>query len=386
MSPLDRILIFNSAPMIGGAEIHTEQIIHGLHKKFRLSILASRRFLGRINIPVQKYPILRLPAKILLRRGGYWLESIYFRFRPQYLLNGRDADLVHFQVYERRLINLLAPDLTRRAIPHLITIHTEFGDRQYPDRRSRPRDVLAPFSAIVCVCNATKRNLVSLGIPPEKCRVIHNGVDCEGFTPNRSPGRFITWVGRISESDKNPMLFVRIAELARQRGLPLRFRMIGDGPALPLIRKYVVEHNVQNLQLDGWIQDARQIYRDAQILCITSTTEGLPLVLLESMASGVPVVASNVGGIPELIKDDSVGSLVATFTEVDFLNAIVSLCQDAERYSAVSRNARNWVKEGFSLNRMLDQLAGLYEELLKTRSGSGNEMISTSEAVSIQTY
>ena len=104
------------------------------------------------------------------------------------------------------------------------------------------------------------------------------------------------------------------------------------------------------------------------------------------MASGVPVVASNVGGIPELIKDDSVGSLVATFTEVDFLNAIVSLCQDAERYSAVSRNARNWVKEGFSLNRMLDQLAGLYEELLKTRSGSGNEMISTSEAVSIQTY
>jgi glycosyltransferase involved in cell wall biosynthesis len=151
--------------------------------------------------------------------------------------------------------------------------------------------------------------------------------------------------------------------------------MIGDGPALPLIRKYVVEHNVQNLQLDGWIQDARQIYRDAQILCSTSTTEGLPLVLLESMASGVPVVASNVGGIPELIKDASVGSLVTTFTEVDFLNAIVSLCQDAERYSAVSRNARNWVKEGFSLNRMLDQLAGLYEELLKTRSGSGNEMI-----------
>jgi len=362
MSPPDRILIFNSAPTIGGGDIHTEQIIHGLHKKFRLSIMASRRFLARINLPVKKYPFQRLPVKILTRRGGYWLESIYFQFRPNCLLRDRDADLVHFQVYEARLISLLAPVLMRRHIPHLITIHTEFARKQ---GRVRPRDVLVPFSAIICVCNATKRNLVSLGIPPEKCRVIYNGVDSEAFRPNLSPGGFITWVGRISESDKNPMLFVRIAELATQARLPLRFRMIGDGPALPRIRKYVLEHQVQNLQLDGWIQNAREIYRDAQILCMTSSTEGLPLVLLEAMASGVPVVAPNVGGIPELIKDESVGSLVRTFKAVDFLNAIVSLYQDPELYSAVSRNAREWVQKAFSVNRMLDELASLYDEILK---------------------
>src|SRR5262245_28017112 len=122
------------------------------------------------------------------------------------------------------------------------------------------------------------------------------------------------------------MLFVRIAELANKRGLPLRFRMIGVGLALSVVRKYVIDHEVHNLQLDGWIQDSREIYRDAEVLCITSNTEGLPFVLLEAMASGVSVVASNVGGILEVIKDDSVGSLVMNCNEADFLNAIVSLC------------------------------------------------------------
>jgi glycosyltransferase involved in cell wall biosynthesis len=369
MSQRDRVLIFNSAPIIGGAEVYTERIVTGLHERFRVSILANPRLLARIKVPVAKRRFLIVPEEIRRRRGGYRLETIYFQIRHWlgWLLKGQQTDLVHFQVYEERLINLSAPDLKRRSIPSVITIHIECTPHQISHRRPPPQEALDQFSAIVCVCDATKRNLVRLGIPADRCHVIRNGVDAEVFQPAESPGRFITWVGRISDDDKNPMLFVRIAELANKRGLPLRFRMIGDGPALSVVRKYVIDHEVHNLQLDGWIQDSREIYRDAEVLCITSNTEGLPLVLLEAMASGVPVVASNVGGIPEVIKDDSVGSLVMNCNEADFLHAIVSLCRDRDRYCAVSRNARARIKEEFSLRGMLDQLAGLYNELLTRR-------------------
>ena len=88
------------------------------------------------------------------------------------------------------------------------------------------------------------------------------------------------------------------------------------------------------------------------------------------MASGVPVVATNVGGIPELIKDDSVGSLVTGSNEADFLKAITLLCDDHDRYMTVSRNARAWVEQAFSLNGMLDRIANLYAALL---DGQTNE-------------
>ena len=81
MSQRDRVLIFNSAPIIGGAEVYTERIVTGLHERFRVSILANPRLLARIKVPVAKRRFLIVPEEIRRRRGGYRLETIYFQIR-----------------------------------------------------------------------------------------------------------------------------------------------------------------------------------------------------------------------------------------------------------------------------------------------------------------
>jgi glycosyltransferase involved in cell wall biosynthesis len=108
-----------------------------------------------------------------------------------------------------------------------------------------------------------------------------------------------------------------------------------------------------------------QIYRDALVLCITSNSEALPLVIAEAMACGVPVVAPNIGGIPEIIKDESVGRTVSDRSPESFINAIAELTGNPEHYSDISRNARVWVQKAFSLDRMLEEIAVLYKGLLE---------------------
>jgi glycosyltransferase involved in cell wall biosynthesis len=243
-------------------------------------------------------------------------------------------------------------------------MHTLFRPEDAALHRFRPLRRLSGMSAVICVCAATKANLVRLGIPEEKCHVIHNGVDVEHFHPRKGTGEFITWIGRVDGQDKNPMLFVRIAELALKRGLPYRFRIAGHGPLLPAIRSYIARRALKNLEICGWTFDPRQLYQDARIVCLTSTSEASPLVLLEAMSCGVPVVASAVGGIPEVIVDDSMGCLVAGFNEADFLDAIVGLTEDPDRYESVRAGARTRVERRFSLQRMIDRHAELYGALL----------------------
>ena len=108
-----------------------------------------------------------------------------------------------------------------------------------------------------------------------------------------------------------------------------------------------------------------QIYHEALVLCMTSNSEALPLVISEAMSCGVPVVAPNVGGIPEIIKDNSVGRIVSDRGPESLLNAITALTSNPEHYLGVSRNARVWIQESFSLDRMLEEIAVLYEGLLQ---------------------
>jgi L-malate glycosyltransferase len=362
----NRVLMFSTAPGLGGGEIYVERLAKGLCRRFRISVLANPRLLQRIDAPVKKWKLGYFPQTVERNiPGGYRVKQIYHYLRHgiRPIFKRSCTDLVHVQIYDERLLNLITPQLVGRGIPRLITMHNEFNFDQVRKNRYRVRETLAEFSAIICTSNATKLNLIRLGIPQEKCHVIRNGVDTQKFSLNKRAGNFITWIGRL-EQDKNPMLFVRIAELAHRQNLPLQFRIVGEGPLRSSIEAHIANRGMHNLEMYGWIDDPQKIYQEARVLCVTSTTETTPLVISEAMASGVPVVASNVGGIPEMIKDDSVGALVTTFDEADFLREITSLCADTNRHAALSRNGREWVEQAFSLERMVNDVAGIYSALL----------------------
>jgi len=367
LSQRDRILIVSTAQTVGGGEVYVERLANALHDRFRISVLAGSELLKRLDASVSRVRLSRFPRRLEQNvRGGYTLKELYYYLRhgSGSLFRRTQTDLVHFQIYDRCLISLLTKRLSRDGIPALITIHTEFRPESVAAKRPHPREVLNALAGIICVCRAAKKNLVRLGIPADKCHVIYNGVDVRRFTPAAGPGKIVTWIGRVDERDKNPMLFVRIAELAHERKLAIRFRIAGDGPLLPFIKRHAETKGMRNLELSGWCADILQVYREASIVCLTSTSEALPLTISEAMAAGVPVVAPNVGGIPELIKDESVGTLVSSATPEAFLDAIVSLLENPARYESVRRAARAWVEEAFSVDGMVAATSKLYEELL----------------------
>ena len=171
---------------------------------------------------------------------------------------------------------------------------------------------MAPLTTLT-ICVAERER--SAGLAARTCRagdtvVIPNAVDAGAVPPARhdgSPPRVIT-VGRLA-APKDPLTLVRA--LARLRGSPFTATIVGDGPD-----RAAVEAEIRAAGLDGVVElagerdDVPGLLADADVFVLSSRSEGAPLSVLEAMAAGLPVVASAVGGVPEIVADGETGLLV----------------------------------------------------------------------------
>ena len=172
---------------------------------------------------------------------------------------------------------------------------------------------------VVCISEFTRAQLMALCDPADwpKLRVVHCGVELDRYRPvgqrgaHRGPLRILS-VGRLSHEKGQPMLLAAVAEL-QQRGVSVRLTLVGDGPM-----RSDLEEDAQRLGIEGIVtftgsvgQDVMPaMFQDADIFCQPSFAEGIPVVLMEAMASGLPVVSSRLAGIPELITHGESGLLV----------------------------------------------------------------------------
>ena len=213
------------------------------------------------------------------------------------------------------------------------------------------------------------------GNDPHRIEVIHNGVDLTRFQPRGgsaagSPDR-ILWVGRFSP-EKHPDIFVQLAARLHDCDLlpPLSFAMIGDGPALLETKRLVRELGLGPFfEFTGYVNDTSEFVGTSALAVLTSEMEGLPLVLLEALAAGVPVVSSSVGGVPEALTEDN-GRPIPF--DHDFVNraadAAVSLLSDRAELRRLSVNARATAVAHFSVTNMVDNYAVLVGRLLASAS------------------
>ena len=150
------------------------------------------------------------------------------------------------------------------------------------------------------VSEAARAHALAVGVHAARMTVIRNGVDTETFRP-RTDARVgelvVGYAGRLSP-EKNPALFVRVAARLRAQGSPARFVVIGDGPMRGELETLSDALAVRDaITFAGECRDMPARYRALDLLLLTSWHEGTPLALLEAMASGVPVVATDVGGV-----------------------------------------------------------------------------------------
>jgi sugar transferase (PEP-CTERM/EpsH1 system associated) len=293
-----------------------------------------------------------------------------------------------------------AATATLAGVP--VRIHAEHGrEASDPDGKNRKhnllRRLLLPFiDCYVAVSADLQRWLKEMvGIPDAKNLLIHNGVDTAKFQPALQPGSVpsgwpfspehivIGTVGRIQDVKNHRSLvdaFVQLQALLPQEKHRLRLAIVGDGPLLPALREQVKAAGIAN---DVWLPGARtdiaQLMQAYSVFALPSIAEGTPVTILEAMASGLPVVATRVGGIPEVVADGVTGKLVAPADTATLATALAEYCRQPELAAHHGAAGRERVERRNSIAAMVAAYAQLYEALSKDKTNFRGAITSCAE-------
>jgi glycosyltransferase involved in cell wall biosynthesis len=230
-------------------------------------------------------------------------------------------------------------------------------------------------SAIVCNSETVAHYIARVyGAPLERATIVYNGVDLNRFRPPPSPRPAqpptIGTVGRVT-TQKNPELFLTAAATLLRRRPGCRFTVLGDGDGLPAARQTAAEMRIADaVTFPGARLDVAETLRGLDVFWLTSSWEGTPNALLEAMASGVPVVATDVGACREVIEDGVTGFLVAPDDPDGFARSTEALLADPGLAARMAARARERVATRFSLEQMVRATSDLYQRCLtKTVNG-----------------
>ena len=226
-------------------------------------------------------------------------------------------------------------------------------------------------STHLCVVSeAARAHALAVGAADSRLSVIRNGVDPGAFTPRPPDVRtrdreslIVGFVGRLS-TEKNPELFLRTAALVHAQSPSTRFVVIGDGPLRSEMHALAKALRLTGVvTFTGEVREMSERYRALDVVLCTSWHEGTPLAILEAMASGLPVVATDVGGNPELVLSGVTGTLVGPGDEVAMAESTLALLTDPVLRQRFGLAARERVVTTFSLQDYVERTGKLLNEV-----------------------
>lgn len=217
---------------------------------------------------------------------------------------------------------------------------------------------------------AAIRVLASSGCPEHKLHYLPNVIDLAHFHPgetNSGHPLTILGIGRLGPEKRFDRFLRVLALLQRSCSVPFRALIVGSGPLRAELEQLAHGAGLypNAVQFCGSVADVNVLYRKADLLLLTSDHEGTPNVVMEAMASGLPVVATAVGGVPDLVQNGTTGFLAGPNEEQGLAEAISKLLKDDALRFEMSRRARALVEERHSLNSLPAQLEVLYRRVLQ---------------------
>lgn len=218
------------------------------------------------------------------------------------------------------------------------------------------RFVLKRADRVIAVSNFLKGEVEKMGVPQERIDVIYGGVtlseDSEPFEPD---GRVVTFIGSLVPQKGVDVLIAAFKKIETEN---TNLIIVGDGPE----RRRLEAMAKGNIQFLGRRKGIKNVLEKSEVLVLPSKEEGFGLVLLEAMAAGVPVVAANVGGIPEIVADGQSGILVERENIEQLAEAIDRVLQAEELRKTLIENGFEKAN-GFTWEKMGGEIDGLYEDL-----------------------
>ena len=259
---------------------------------------------------------------------------------------------------------------TRLGIPRVITAHGfTGGGRKNRFYESLQRRVFRKFDGVIAVSAKLERELVANGTPDSVVHVVRNAFPSDGTAMDRATARsalglpadkqVVGWVGRLSH-EKAPDVFVQAAAVSAEN---VHFSVIGSGPELERCRGLASELGLSDrVHFHGQLDGAGTLLKAFDALALTSWTEGTPMVLLEAMARGVPVVSTAVGGIPDVVSDDEAW-LMEAGDVAGISGAMTAILQNRDLAASKATSARGRLERDFSIDSWVDRHVEIYRSL-----------------------
>jgi glycosyltransferase involved in cell wall biosynthesis len=316
----------------------------------------------------RKYRDAGIQVEILSMKHPFDITAVP---RLARLIKRYGVSVVHTHDHKSHVLGRLASRLRRTHV--VSTLHGLLSDAQeIPPFRRKVYGLIVRFTdplteRWIAVSRPLYRRLQHTG----RVRYVPNAVDPrmvaqengKAIVPD-DDGAIILCLGRLSREKGQDVLLDAMKEvLARHHHAMLW--LAGEGPSEPMLRRQVSRLGIdRNVRFLGFSEYVAPLLRKATVLALPSRGEGMPISALEAMSLGVPVVATDVGGVPDLISSPHVGSVIPPENPVRLANALVELLHNPARAASLGTAGKEHVLQHFPLSKMAVDTAFVYQECL----------------------
>jgi glycosyltransferase involved in cell wall biosynthesis len=281
-----------------------------------------------------------------------------------------NAEIVHAHGYKADIYGYFA--LRGSAVPLVSTCHTWYDNNRLVTLYGMAdRLVLRNYAAVVAVSDEVKERLLNAGVREDKIHLVRNGIDLRPFD-NAPPSlrddsisdrpAIVGLVGRLS-IEKGVDIFLHAAAHVLAELPSTKFVVVGEGPDRDKLESLIDELKLRkSVSMLGRRDDMPSVYASLDIMVSASRQEGLPMAILEGMASSRPLIATSVGAVPTMVLDDRTGVMVPPENAALLASSIVALLRDPARRQRLGASARKLIEDEFSADRMTADYLRVYEE------------------------
>lgn len=315
-----------------------------------------------------------IPVTLIDRTGR--LGALRMAWRVAGRLKKLDRAVVHTHNSAPQIAAGLGERMRHWRRPGTVLVHTEHG--RLPDARSRllrvRRWTIAEFDRVFAVSADAREQLLQHGIRGlNGVDVILNGVDLARFVPRTESewnGTHIVHVGRLDRIKGQDILLAAMPHV-RNAVPAVRLTIVGDGPTRSALAAQARQLGVDSIvEFAGATDDVRPWLQAADLFVLPSRSEGISLALLEAMACGIPVVATDVGGNHEVIRSNTVGALVAAEQPEQLAAAMVKLLLAPDARRAMGAAGRIEVESRFDSQQTAHAYASHYQRARNASDGA----------------
>jgi glycosyltransferase involved in cell wall biosynthesis len=352
-----RILQICSAKTIGGGERHVADLSNLLasrgHDVF-VALLPDSPLQNLLNLP---------PENLIISRMRNPLDVLGAR-RLAKFAGEREIEIIHAHAARDYLPTAICSRLSGK--PFVLTRHVLF-----PMKRASSF-FLQGATGVIAVSNAVA-SVLETTFPPEKITTIYNGIDLKRFSFNPKKPNRVLKIGTIGHLApiKGHDVFIEAAKIVVEKLQNAQFVIVGEDKSKAGVNRRNIEDLIaksnlgKKIKLIGWIDDIPQILSDFDLFVSSARSEPFGLVLLEAMASGVSIIATQTEGAQEIIENNHSGVLTPIENAGLLAQEILDLLNSPEKRKNLSENGRKRVEDCFSLEKMVLETENFYHRVLE---------------------